>query len=136
MGTDGAVVCDASVLAAIAFGDPDSVEARALTRSRRLYAPSLLRYEMANVAVRRCAAAGSSAPLVEEAFVSSLRVPVRLVEPFWPAVVELARANGLTAYDAAYLQVALALRLRLATLDRRLAQLADGLGVMAAPRAD
>jgi hypothetical protein len=51
--TNRAVVCDASVLAAIAFEEPNSTEARALTRSRRLLAPSLLRYEMAHVAVSK-----------------------------------------------------------------------------------
>jgi predicted nucleic acid-binding protein len=131
MAADRAVVCDASVLAAIAFGDRDSDEARALTRRRRLYAPSLLRYEMAEVAVRRGAGSGTAAPLVDEAFAASLKVPVRLLEPSWPAVVELARTHGLTAYDAAYLHVALELRVCLATLDRRLGRVAERLGVKA-----
>jgi predicted nucleic acid-binding protein len=128
-----AVVCDASVLAAMVFGEPGSAEAHALTRSRRLFAPSLLRYEMAHVAVRRLATAGDMTRSVEQAFAASLRVPVRLVEPSWSAVLELARANRLSAYDASYLQLALALRLRLATLDRRLAQVAQELGIEAQP---
>ncbi len=131
-----AVVCDASVLAAIAFEEHNSTEARALTRSRRLLAPSLLKYEMAQVAVTKCTLNPHDASGIMRAFASSLRVPVRLLMPSWPAVVELARAHGLSAYDACYLQLALELRLRLATLDARLGRVAETLGFKAVPRAD
>jgi predicted nucleic acid-binding protein len=136
MDADEAVVSDASVLAAMVFGESGSAEAHSLTRSRRLLAPTLLRYEMAHIAVRKVAFAPEEAAQVQKAFAASLRVPVRLVQPSWPAVIDLARANGLSAYDASYLQVALALRIRLATLDDRLARVAEGLGIMAAPRVD
>ena len=126
-----AAVCDASVLASITFGDRHSADALALTRSRRLFAPALLRYEMAQVALRRCAAAPETAGLVLAAFRASLRVPIRLVEPSWPAVLDVARNNNLTAYDASYLQLALALRLPLATLDERLGRAADSAGLRA-----
>ncbi len=133
MGVDDAVVCDASVLAAMVFGEPGSSEAHAVTRSRRLLAPSLLRYEMAQVAVRKCVVGRGDAPLVEQAFAAGLRVPVRLVEPSWLAVVRLARDKDLTAYDASYLQLALELGVALATLDRGLARTAAALGIKAAP---
>ena len=127
------VVCDASVLASIAFGDPHSLEARALIRSKRLIAPGIVRYEMAHIAVRKCAAAPGNAASVEAAFAKSLRVPIRLLGPSWPAVVDLARTHGLSAYDASYLQLALTLRVPLATLDERLGQAAQALGVRARP---
>ena len=133
MGADSPVVCDASVLAAITFGEPRAGEALALTRGRRLLAPSLLRYEMAQVAVRKCLAAVDNAGPVEAAFAASLGVPVRLVEPSWTAVLALARENALTAYDAAYLQLALELDVPLATLDTRLGRVADDLGLRAQP---
>jgi predicted nucleic acid-binding protein len=132
MDVSDAVVCDASVLAAITFGEPGSAQAVALARSRRLLAPSLLRYEMAQVAVRKCSAGRSDAALVEQAYAASLRVPIRLVEPSWLAVVGLARSKDLTAYDAAYLQLALELRVPLATLDGRLGRAAADLGISAA----
>lgn len=43
--------------------------------------------------------------------------------------LNLARMTGLSAYDAAYLEVALRLRLPLATLDQALAKAAQSLGV-------
>ena len=135
MAADMAIVCDASVLAAMAFGDRDSDLARALTTSRRLYAPSLLRYELAQVALRRSGTAGDPSR-VEKAFRSSLRVPVKLIQPAWPAVLDLARNSGLSAYDASYLQIAQALSIPLATLDKKLAGAAEALGLKARPRAD
>jgi predicted nucleic acid-binding protein len=128
---EGAVVCDASVFAAVAFGEPGSTGAQSVIRARRLLAPPLLRYELAQVAVTKCARRPDEAVLVEQQFVRSLRVPVRLVEPSWAAVVEVARENGLSAYDAAYLQLALELRVPLATLDERLGAVAETLGARA-----
>ena len=136
MAVSEAVVCDASVLASIAFGDPHSADARALTRHRRLFAPSLFRYELANVAVRRSITPGEDVDRVAQGFAAGLRVPVRLVEPSWQLVFDLARAHGLTAYDAAYLQVAVALQTPLATLDARLGDAAERLGIRARPLAE
>lgn len=45
-------------------------------------------------------------------------------------ILSLARTNGLTAYDAAYLELALREGLSLATLDRDLMQVARRLGVL------
>ena len=47
----------------------------------------------------------------------------------WTAVVELAEVNGISVYDAMYLELALRLRLPLATLDRALATAAQASGV-------
>jgi predicted nucleic acid-binding protein len=47
----------------------------------------------------------------------------------------LARENRLSAYDASYLQLALTLRVPLATLDKRLGQVAESLGVRASAQA-
>ncbi|MBN1319652.1 MAG: type II toxin-antitoxin system VapC family toxin [Thermoleophilia bacterium] len=134
MADDEAVVCDASVLAAMVFMEPGSAGAHSLTQSRRLYAPSLLWYELAHILVRKTALAPDNASELREAFAAGLRVAVRCLEPSWPGVVELAQTHDLTTYDAAYLQVALELRVRLATLDKHLAQAAEGLGIGAGPR--
>lgn len=133
MVADGAVVCDASVLAAMVFEEPASVHAQALTRSRRLLAPTLLRYEMAHIAMRKCAFAPDERARIESAYDASLSVPLKLVEPSWKLVLRFAREYGLSAYDASYLQVALALRVPLATLDARLAQVADRFDLLATP---
>lgn len=125
------VVCDASVFIAVAFGEPESVHGRALAGSRQLLASTLLRYEVAQAAVTKCARRPEETALVEEAFARSLHVAVQVVEPSWPEVIDLARKYGLSAYDASYLQVAQALGVPLATLDERLARAAESLGLLA-----
>ncbi len=118
------------------FDERHSPLAQALTRSRRLFAPRLLRYEMAQVAVSKASRLPTDAVgQLIKALEAGLRVPVRLVEPHWPDVVALALAHGLSAYDASYLQVSLSLRLPLATLDKRLGQAAERLGLLAIPSA-
>jgi predicted nucleic acid-binding protein len=131
MAAEAAVVCDASVLAAIAFGEPDSGAAQSLVDSRRLLAPALLRYEMAQVAVRKCEHHPPGAAQILQALAASLRLPIRMLEPSWLKVIELARAEGLSAYDASYLQLAVELDVPLATLDARLGRTADQLGLRA-----
>jgi predicted nucleic acid-binding protein len=57
-------------------------------------------------------------------------LPLRLdVTPDSPVVMALARARGLTVYDAAYLELALRLMVPLATLDRALIAAAPAAGV-------
>ena len=48
-----AKVVDASVLAAVAFGEPRTDEAAALLLGADLYAPDLLPYEMASIALKK-----------------------------------------------------------------------------------
>jgi predicted nucleic acid-binding protein len=131
MAAEQALVCDASVLAAITFGEPDSGAAQSLVRSCRLLAPALLRYEMAQVAVRKCAQHPTGAFQILQALGASLRLPIRMLEPSWLNVIELARAEGLSAYDASYMQLAVELDVPLATLDARLGRAADKLGLRA-----
>ena len=128
-----AIVCDASVLAALVFGESQSDRALVLLRSRRLLAPALLRHELAQIAVSKLNRRAQDALLIEAAFAESLRVPLRTIAPSWPEVVQLAREHNLSAYDASYLQVALALDVPLATFDARLAEVARALGVLADP---
>ena len=49
----GAKVVDASVLAALAFGEARAAEAKKALRKGRLYAPRLMGYELAHVAVKK-----------------------------------------------------------------------------------
>lgn len=113
-------VVDASVLAAVIFGEPRSEEALSLMAGADLYAPPLLYYELANTALKKIRRYPDQADGLLSAFELAQGLEIRWVEIDHPEVVRLALDTGLTAYDASYLQVARRLDLPLATFDERL----------------
>jgi predicted nucleic acid-binding protein len=119
------VVIDASVLAAAVFAESRAAEAADLLRDRRLFAPSLLWYEMSEVARTKCAGRPEESAAVMVQLEMARRLPIALGSPDWPTLPQLALDTGLTAYDAAYLSLSTALRAPLATFDRRLKKAAD-----------
>lgn len=76
---------------------------------------------MASIARAKALKDPSSADLVSWAFHRWLDLPVKLVAPDFDGVLGLALAEGLSAYNAAYLYVAGALDAPLLTFDERLA---------------
>ena len=99
-----------------------AVQARLLNRS--LFAPGLLRYELANVA-RNKARAGVPDDVARaglDAFAEQ-KVVLRDIRP--DRLFDIAQRCSLTAYDAAYLCLAEELQAPLITLDRRLAEAAQ-----------
>jgi predicted nucleic acid-binding protein len=130
-------VLDASVAASWAFADeggrdnPGEVSARALDFLAHDHAvvPALWWFELRNILVvnerrGRIDTAGTAAFLLDLD-----QLPIRIDRtPDSTAVVALARQHRLTAYDAAYLELARRLSLPLATLDAQLlaAALKDG----------
>lgn len=126
------LVADATVLAAVIFGEAEHMQAVALLQGRAISAPHLVDYEITSVALKKLrrerlpdAAVGGAL----EAY-SALRLERYSVSP--GAVLALAQRYGLTAYDAAYLWLAAELEAPLATFDDALAQAAarhlSGLG--------
>ena len=116
-------VVDCSVLSALLWAEPAAAEARSRVAGYSLHAPSLLRYELANVGRNK---ARSGVPPDEaragvEAF-TELTVVLRDVEPM--RLFDIAQRLSLTAYDAAYLCLAAELGAPLITFDRQLAQAA------------
>ncbi|HUX68084.1 MAG TPA: type II toxin-antitoxin system VapC family toxin [Terriglobales bacterium] len=132
-------VLDASVAASWAFPDEGHPSAQAalqhLERSAAC-APALWWFELRNTLVvnqRR----GRIAVHQTAGFLAAVaQLPVVLDRaPESDRTLELARAGRLSVYDAAYLELALRLRLPLATLDQALAAAARAAGVplLAAP---
>ncbi len=128
-----AFVLDASVAACWMFDDedhPKAAEALQRLRAEEAHAPILWRFEIYNIVsvnVRR----GRVAESQGRAFLRSLsRLPIHLdAEPVEGELMRLARAHELSAYDAAYLEVAYRHGMPLATLDRRLERAAEAAGV-------
>ncbi|HEY1780852.1 MAG TPA: type II toxin-antitoxin system VapC family toxin [Roseiarcus sp.] len=126
------IVVDASVAAAWLLPEEDSEAAETLIAalSRRSPVPSLFWHELRNVLVmaerRGRIAAGEAAA----AMVRLRRLPLEDAGAGADgAILALATARGLTAYDATYLALAQERGLPLATLDQRLARAARQEGV-------
>jgi predicted nucleic acid-binding protein len=113
-------VIDASAIAAVLFDEPEAAPVAASV-SGSLLAPSLLRYEMASVcAVKlRREPRAARTTLLRYRLLSGL--DIEFTEPDWEALPLLARQWDISAYDAAYLQLALKRGAALVTLDVRLA---------------
>lgn len=112
---------DASAIAAVLFMEPES--GALLPRlSGRLIAPLLLPYELANVCRQKMRRQPALANAWLERFRALPGVGIELLPTDFDALPELAALHGLSAYDAAYLQLALAQRAPLVTLDAKLAQ--------------
>lgn len=126
-------VLDASVCLAWAFEDEQFAAADSgfgMMRAGGAHAPGVWPYEVRNgllAGERR----GRITPEDASAFLHHLsRIPVALDQTMDDAsLFRLARAHRLSAYDAAYLELAMRLKLPLATLDERLAAAAAASGV-------
>jgi predicted nucleic acid-binding protein len=117
-------VVDASALSAVLFAEPEGDEVADRLAGGRLMAPTLLRYELANVCWKKLRAypgqrAGLLAALGRISLLALDEIEVPAVE-----AATLAEATGLTAYDAAYLWLARRTGGTLVTLDRELAHAA------------
>jgi predicted nucleic acid-binding protein len=120
--TDGLAVVDSSALAALLFGEAAGAEVAARLEERSLAAPTLLRYEVASVGLKKLARYPRQSAALAEAFSLFERLDIRELPVPVAEVVSLAREVRLTVYDAAYLWLARSLDCELVTLDRKLAR--------------
>ena len=120
-------VVDCSVLAAIFWAEPAAADARAQLAGRSLHAPALVGYELANVARNKCRS-GVPADVARAGLEAFADQRIVLHEAEATALFDLAHRHALTAYDAAYLALALKLRAPLITFDHKLAQAARARG--------
>jgi predicted nucleic acid-binding protein len=117
-----AVVVDASVIAAIAFGEPEGPDLAAYLTGQTLLAPALIDYELANIAWKKTRRRPAIAPLVAAALVAASHLGLTRLRVLPADALRVARETGLTAYDASYLWVARVHDAELVTLDAALAR--------------
>ncbi len=120
-------VIDASAMAALAFAEPGADLVIDAIEGYRLHAPTLLGFELMNVAWKRLKKSPSVASVFFEALEDAQNFGIQLRVVDHRAVVELAVETGLTAYDASYLWLSRYLSAPLVTLDRKLAAHAKNL---------
>ena len=87
-----------------------------------LYAPELLSYELASVALRKSQRYPAQARQIASALEMVLSLDISLVSVVATDLLALALERKLSAYDAAYLLLAQHLNCPLVTFDERLAK--------------
>ncbi len=121
--TSPPIVVDCSVLAAYLFEESGREEADRILAGKALFAPWLIDHEMISVGLKKAQA--GMADLADRGLerLSSLPLTRRMANSAgqW----RLARRENLSAYDAAYLQLAIEMNVPLATFDRTLGQVAE-----------
>lgn len=116
------LVGDCSVLAAVLFDEPERSRAADALSGMENFAPFLIDHELASVAVKKAGQGLEDVVrqgLADLAELEITRCPVDVA-----AQRRIALECELSAYDAAYLQLALDLRAPLATFDQRLGRAA------------
>lgn len=111
------VVVDASSLAAILFDEPAGPVTAERLAGCNLIAPSLLPYELANIARRKSLAEPDRATEIAAQIRGYNGFAIQERRCSQSAVMALALEIGLSAYDASYLLLATQLGAELITLD-------------------
>lgn len=129
-------VLDSSVALSWCFKDeetPESVKILKKAKASAIFVPSLWHVEISNIlgiAFRRQRLSEADLAIVLKMFATlELHTDVPFPPTGTTALLPLMQAYSLTAYDAAYLELALRLNLPLATLDTELAFASKQAGV-------
>jgi predicted nucleic acid-binding protein len=115
-----AKVVDASAAAAFVFREREGIEIAGRLRGARLVAPTLLRFEMASVCLKKMRRDPTSRRALLNAFEVFERMQIARIDVDHSAVIELANTAGLSSYHASYLWLAHWLDAELVTLDTQL----------------
>ena len=119
-----AIVVDASALAAVLFNEPEGEPVLASVDGA-LAAPNVLLYELASICAAKLARQPANADTILSRYRLFVELDIELTEPDWLGLPQLANEWRISAYDAAYLQLALARKAPLVTIDARLAKAFD-----------
>lgn len=115
-----AKVVDASALGAVLYGEPEGDRVVSALGKGPLFAPTLLRYEMASVCRTKIRRHPERRADLLAALGLLTRIDLQEVEVPPVEATELSERTDLTVYDAAYLWLARAIGAQLVTLDERL----------------
>lgn len=120
-------IVDASALAAIVFDEPEQQHVAEQIRGANLIAPTLISYELASVCLKKLRRYPRQRDVLVAALALAERMSIRQIKVDPIETTVLADEAGVTAYDAAYLWLALAHGAPLVTLDQKLGRVAASL---------
>jgi len=115
-----AKVIDASAFAAITFQEPEEREVAARLSGHKIHAPTLLRYELANVCIKKIRKHAGQRDLILDLYSKSLDTLLEEHDVEHQGTIDFAERFKLSAYDASYLWLAHSMNIELVTLDARL----------------
>lgn len=115
-------VVDSSAILAIVLAEQGADAVASRLEGKRLIAPTLLGYEIANVLALKTRRLPDGEATRAGAFRVWRRMDVDLRDVPHEQVAALSVRTGLTSYDASYLWLSIELRAVLVTLDRQLAR--------------
>ena len=113
-------VADASAIAAILFLEPGYEAVEQALSGCELYAPALIRFELANVCLKKIKTRPAERDELLKAFASFADFGVRETDVDFAEAIQLAHGAQLSLYDASYLWLAEVMGIELVTLDKRL----------------
>jgi predicted nucleic acid-binding protein len=113
-------VVDASAIAAFIFFEPRRREIEEALSRADLYAPTLLRFELANVCLKKILARPSGREGRMAAFGTLARFEILEIQAAFERAIEVAESARLSLYDASYLWLAREMDVELVTLDAKL----------------
>jgi predicted nucleic acid-binding protein len=119
------LVVDASALGALVFGEPKAEEIAEVFSHGPIVAPALLWFELTSICLQKVSIYPKQKEQILTAFLSARHLAIEIVDMDHLEVIELARETGLTSYDASYLWLALHLKGKLITLDKKLLKAAS-----------
>jgi len=123
------IAADTNIFLAVSLNEAEKQRIIAITKDTSIFAPEILPYEIGNALsamVKRKKLTKAQALDAEK--VTNL-IPVRLVGVDVHESLKIATENNIYAYDAYFLQCAKANSLPLLTLDKRMRQVAEHLGI-------
>ena len=112
------IVVDCSVLAALLFDEPERDSAARILTGKSLFAPWLIDHEMISVGLKK--ANSGLVDVAKQGLEDLAQLKMTRRPTSTHAQWVLARQESLSAYDAAYLQLAIELDAPLATYDQTL----------------
>ena len=123
------IIADTNIFLATVLNEPEKSAIIDVTLGQELVAPEVLPYEIGNAlsaAVKRNRLTINEALHLHQC---TMAIPVELRITDIANALEIACTHNISAYDAYFLECALATRAPLLTLDRGMREIAQGLGI-------
>lgn len=123
------IVADTNVFLCVALAQPERSRIISLTQGHELIAPSILPFEIGNALSALARRNSLTAELVRDAWKVTQSIPVQLRDTQVLPALDIAMQHKIYAYDAYFLECALAARSPLLTLDKGMRRVARELNI-------